>query len=78
MTNTIPYTVAPRPSTFNLIVFTMAYAQGAYQGQRVGQAFMNEFQYSEGPGFEGLWEEKNDAAAWAHIARIVDDYQLTA
>ena len=74
--NNNPYGIIPKVSTFNLIVFTTNYAKGAYAGQRVGQAFMNEFDYHESPGFEGLWEEKNDVIAWAQIAKIVDDYQL--
>ena len=74
--NTISYRAIPKPSTFNLIVFTTDYAKGAYKGQRVGQAFMNEFDYHESPGFEGLWEERDEVKAWAQIAKIIDDYQL--
>lgn len=75
MNTSISYRAVPSPTMFNFIVFVVSFAQGAYEGQRVGQAFMNEFQYSEGPGFEGLWEERDQVKAWSQIAKIMEAYQ---
>lgn len=78
MIDSITYGAVPNPSLFNLLAFAVNHSKGCYLGQRVGQAFMNEFDYREAPGFEGLWEQTNDLLAWAQIAKICEDYQISS
>lgn len=76
MTTSAPGTTVPRLRTYNFLVFTQDYAKGYYRDLRVGQAFMTAFDFKEGPGFEGLWEQRDQIAAWEQIAKIIDNYQM--